>query len=86
VRDDLFRYTHILVMDRYVLSQLTRLRGPSACDPPAKIRLFQKLLNPDAIAEELDIDDPISGTYTDFEATFKTLYTGCEALLDELLG
>ncbi|MGB1013913.1 MAG: low molecular weight protein-tyrosine-phosphatase [Nannocystaceae bacterium] len=86
VRDDLFRYTHILVMDRYVLSQLTRLRGPGASEPPAKLRLFQKLLNPDAIAEELDINDPISGTYTDFEATFQTLRTGCEALLDELLS
>lgn len=73
-------------MDRYVLSQLTRLRGPGASEPPAKLRLFQKLLNPDAIAEELDINDPISGTYTDFEATFQTLRTGCEALLDELLS
>lgn len=84
VRDDLFRYTHILVMDRYVLSQLTRLRGPGAALPPAKLRLFQTLLNPDAIAEELDVIDPISGTYTDFEATFNILRAGCEALLDEL--
>jgi len=86
IRDDLFRYTHILVMDRYVLSQLTRLRGPGAAKPAAKLRLFQTLLNPDAIAEELDIRDPISGTYTDFESTFRILRRGCEVLLDELLA
>ncbi len=82
-RDDLFRYTHILAMDRYVLGQLGRLLG-AGTEMPAYVRLFQTLANPDALGEELDVQDPISGTYKDFEEMFEVLMTGCRALLAEL--
>ncbi len=84
LRDDLFRYTHILVMDRYVLGHLGRLLGANAGQVPAQVRLFQTLANPDALGEELDVQDPITGTYKDFEHTFNELLTGCHTLLTEL--
>jgi protein-tyrosine-phosphatase len=93
VRADLYRFHHIIVLDREVHRQLMQLIGPvtrrgprvePVHDPRGEIRLFATLANPAARGRGLDITDPVREPEATFESTCVALLAGCEALLNEL--
>ncbi len=90
VRADLYRFQHILLLDRVVEARLNQLCGPpptraaNVHDPRGRVRLLATLTKPGARGAALDIHDPISEPESAFEQTFEQISDNCRALLDEL--
>lgn len=89
---DLYRFHHVIAMDRRNADELGRLIRLSAFGPVsgaervAKIRLLREIGQPRAKGPDLDVPDPISGGPERYATVFDLIRGGCEALLDELLG
>ena len=88
VPDDLQRFEHLVVMDRFNSSNVDRLvalaaQGPHPA-PRARVRLLRAIVDPTAQGENLDVPDPMGGTPEGFGEMFQLVLDGCRALLDEL--
>ncbi|MEE9385787.1 MAG: low molecular weight protein-tyrosine-phosphatase [Nannocystaceae bacterium] len=88
MRDDIYTFDHIVLMDRANHRALTRLATPSAFAPEqtprARIRLLLQIANPRVKAHALDVPDPINGGPTAYPHCFELIQQGCQALLEEL--
>ncbi|MCA9693340.1 MAG: low molecular weight phosphotyrosine protein phosphatase [Myxococcales bacterium] len=91
-RADLFRFQHVVVLDRFVLAEIHRLCGltpkspPLAHDPRERLRLLRQIADPHADGDALDVPDPIQRGIDAYERAYRLIDEACRALLDELEG
>ncbi|MCA9715755.1 MAG: low molecular weight phosphotyrosine protein phosphatase [Myxococcales bacterium] len=91
VRADLYRFQHILLLDRQVAALFDKLCGPSKArargpvhDPRGATRLLATVSTPRARGAALDIRDPIGEPEDAFEQLYTQLDAHCLALLRAL--
>lgn len=90
VPDDLYRFHHVIAMDRQNAHELDRLVRLSGFGPVvgaerlATIRLLRQLERPRARGADLDVPDPIAGGPDHYARVFQLIRAGCTALIDEL--
>ncbi|TPV96442.1 MAG: low molecular weight phosphotyrosine protein phosphatase [Myxococcales bacterium FL481] len=87
VRDDLFEFDHIVVMDRAnerAVAKLEQTAFAPGQRASATIRLLRQLSTPTARGSALDVPDPIAGGPSHYAYCYELIERGCLALLDEL--
>lgn len=87
--NDLYRFNHILAMDRANESDIERLRRLSGFaavqGTPARLRLLRAVVpGADLAGSNADVPDPIGRGPEAFAAAYEIIRDGCVALLDEL--
>ncbi len=86
-REDLFRFDHILVMDRHNLADIERLARPSAFGPDigqvASLRLLGSV-GTSSWTKAQEIPDPIRGGPESYRNCYDLIERFSERLLDEL--
>ena len=90
VRDDLYEFDHVVLMDRHNQRAVEQLAGTSAFAPEARatanIRLLRQISDPSGTRGALDVPDPIAGGPEHYAYCYELIARGCVALLDELSG
>lgn len=75
---DFQNFDLVVAMDR---SNLTRLQALQPATASAKLHLFSAL----AFGTEQDVPDPYYGEFTDFEAVYSMLFSGCSAVVSKFV-
>jgi protein-tyrosine phosphatase len=86
--EDLYRFDHIIAMDRDNEADILRLQRLSAFGPvegvPGRVRLLRALHADWASVGSLDVPDPIGRGPDAYALAFEIIREGCLRLLDEL--